>query len=396
MNNTSPRTRASDTRLTELVTELAHEFAGRAAGHDRDGSFPFENFDRLKTAGLLDLMVPREYGGHGAGLTEVCDVIGGIARGDASTALVLTMQYLAHALLARSLQWPSHLRERVFRDAVEQGALINHLRVEPELGTPARGGLPATIASFRDGSWHLSGHKLYSTGIPGLSWLAVWGRTDEAQPRVGTWLVPRNTEGIRVVESWDHLGMRASASHEVIFEEVCVPLDYAVDIRQPSEWSPPDAEQTAWFTLPIAALYDGVARAARDWLVTYLTKRTPSNLGAPLASLPRFQEAVGELDGKLLTNQILIRTAAERTDHGDTPSAHESGLIKLTATNNAIDAVERAVALIGNPGLSRHNPLERHYRDVLCSRIHTPQNDSILLAAGRAAFAARDHKETTS
>src|SRR5262249_4370554 len=152
--------------------------------------------------------------------------------------------------------------------------------------------------------------------------------------------VPGNTEGIRVVESWDHLGMRASASHEVIFAEVHVPLDYAVDIRPPSDWAPPDAEQTAWFTLPIAALYDGGARAARDWLVTYLTQRTPSNLGAPLASLPRFQEAVGELDGKLLTNQILLRTAVERTDRGVTPPAHESSLIKFTVTNNAIDAVE--------------------------------------------------------
>ncbi len=394
MNEILPGTQASHSKLAEVVTELAHEFSGRAAAHDRDGSFPFENFDRLKTAGLLDLMVPHEYGGHGVGLTEACDVIGGIARGDASTALVLTMQYIAHALLARSPQWPLHLRERIFRDAVEKGSLINHLRVEPDLGTPARGGLPATVAKSQNDSWHLSGHKLYSTGIPILSWLAVWGRTDEVQPRVGTWLVPRNAAGIRVVESWDHLGMRASASHEVIFEGARVPLDYAVDIRQPSEWSPPDAEQTAWFTLPIAALYDGVARAARDWLVTYLTQRTPSNLGAPLASLPRFQEAVGELDGKLLTNQILIRTATERTDRGVTPSAHESSLIKFTATNNAIDAVERAVALIGNPGLSRHNPIERHYRDVLCSRIHTPQNDSILLAAGRAAFAAQSHKET--
>ena len=57
-------------------------------------------------------------------------------------------------------------------------------------------------------------------------------------------------------------------------------------------------------------------------------------------------------------------------------------------TTNAISVVERAIALVGNPGLSRHNPLERHYRDVLCSRVHTPQNDSILLNAGRAAFEA--------
>ena len=138
-----------DTRLAESVTELAHEFAGRAAGHDRDGSFPFENFARLRTAGLLDLMVPREYGGHGAGLAAACGVISEIARGDASTALVLTMQYVAHALLTRSLQCPPHLRERVFRDAVEKGALINHLRVEPDLGTPARDSRPFQLGTPR-------------------------------------------------------------------------------------------------------------------------------------------------------------------------------------------------------------------------------------------------------
>ena len=70
----------------------------------------------------------------------------------------------------------------------------------------------------------------------------------------------------------------------------------------------------------------------------------------------------------------------------------ESGLVKMTVTTNAIAAVERAVELIGNPGLSRANQIERHLRDVLCSRIHTPQNDSILLAAGRAAFKAPDER----
>jgi alkylation response protein AidB-like acyl-CoA dehydrogenase len=64
----------------------------------------------------------------------------------------------------------------------------------------------------------------------------------------------------------------------------------------------------------------------------------------------------------------------------------ESGLVKFNVTANAIRAVELALELTGNHGLSRRNPLERHHRDVLCSRIHTPQNDSILLAAGQLAF----------
>jgi len=378
----------TDSSTIEIAEALAREFVRHAAAHDASASFPFENFDRITAAGLGTLAVPREYGGRGAGLSETCDVIGAIARGDASTALVLAMQYVAHGLLGRNSRWPRHLIERVWRDAVKDGAFTNHLRVEPELGTPARGGLPATVATLQSGGWLISGHKLYSTGIPLLSWLAVWARTDEETPRVGVWLVPADAPGIQVIESWDHLGMRASASHEVVLSAVRVPADHAVDLRAPSQWATSDAWETAWFTLPIAALYDGIARAARDWLVRYLTERVPSNLGAPLSTLPRFQEAIGEIDGRLLTNRMLIRTAAERADLGMPPSVHEGGLIKLTVTTNAIGAVERAVALVGNAGLSRHHPLERHYRDVLCSRVHTPQNDTILLNAGRAAFEA--------
>ena len=69
--------------------------------------------------------------------------------------------------------------------------------------------------------------------------------------------------------------MRASASHEVILSAVQVPADHAVDLRHPSQWPAPDPTEAAWLTLPIAALYDGVARAARDWLIRYLTERTP-------------------------------------------------------------------------------------------------------------------------
>jgi alkylation response protein AidB-like acyl-CoA dehydrogenase len=88
----------------------------------------------------------------------------------------------------------------------------------------------------------------------------------------------------------------------------------------------------------------------------------------------------------LQVNRTLIETAAERADAGNPPSAVESNNIKFVATGNAIRAVEIGLELTGNPGLSRKNPLERHYRDVLCSRIHSPQNDTILVAGGRAAF----------
>ncbi|HTY56171.1 MAG TPA: acyl-CoA dehydrogenase family protein [Candidatus Binataceae bacterium] len=384
-----------ESNAVDRARQLARDFAARASDHDRHATFPFENFEALKGAGLLALTVPTELGGDGSGLKQTCDVLGAIARGDASTALVLAMQYLMHATIVRSPRWPLHIREKLAREAVNDGALINALRVEPELGTPARGGMPATTAEETSGGWRISGHKIYTTGAPLLSWLMVWGKTAEAEPRVGTFLVPARANGVRIVETWDHMGMRASGSHDVIFEGAAIPRDYAVDIRKPSEWAERDDVQAAWYVLGISALYNGVAAGARDWLVRYLTERVPASLGAPLSTLPRFQEAVGEIDARLLTNRVLIENAAIMTDRGDPPSAAESGLVKMTVTTNAIAAVERAIELIGNPGLSRTNELERHLRDVLCSRIHTPQNDTILIAAGRAAFKAIERKGET-
>lgn len=370
--------------FAERLARLSAEFAATAAHFDRHSEFPHANLTRLHQEGLLALTVPQALGGSGATLAQTRRVIGAVARGEPSTALVLVMQYLQHSRLQSNAAWPEHLRLRVAREAVEEGALINALRVEPDLGTPARGGLPNTLARRVEGGWRLNGRKIYSTGIAGLTWLAVWARSDEPVPRVGNWLVHKDTPGVRIEHTWDHLGMRATGSHDVVFEDVWLPLEYAVDVLPASEPRPSElgAEGGFWLAILLSTIYDGVAQSARDWLVGWLAERTPANLGAPLASLPRFHELLGRIDTLLLANRVLLDAAAEGR-----LAAGEAGQIKFLVTSNAIQAVELAVEAIGNPALARSNPLERHYRDVLCSRIHTPQNDAILSAVGRAAFA---------
>ncbi|HEX7866314.1 MAG TPA: acyl-CoA dehydrogenase family protein [Variovorax sp.] len=383
-----------------VLARLSAQFSATAADHDQSGAFPRENFAELQAHGLIGLVAPAEHDGGGATLATARHVIAAVARGEPATALILTMTYLQHHALTRpDSRWPAHLRERVTRDAVANGALINALRVEPALGSPARGGLPGTVARRDDSSgWKIDGHKLYTTGIEGLSWLAVWARTDEAEPRTGVFLVPRNAPGVRVIASWDHLGLRASGSHEVVFENVAIDLDHAVDLRAPADWAPDAGSQTdidahatqqAWMTVLLGSLYDAVATAARDWLVGFLNRRAPGSLGAPLASLPRVQEHVGEIEALLRTNRVLLDDATAAVDRGHAQPATDSGLLKYTVTGNAIRAVELALQLSGNHGLTRQNPLERHYRDVLCSRIHTPQNDAILVGAGKRALASQ-------
>ena len=372
-----------------LLERISSQLAATAHLYDESGAFPHDNFKLLHEHGLVALTVPKALGGGGANLAQARKAISAIAKGEPSTALILVMQYLQHTRLQDSKTWPPALRVQVAEDAVNHGALINALRVEPDLGTPARGGLPATIARRTSTGWRISGRKIYSTGSHGLTWFSVWARSTDEDPLVGAWLVHKDTPGISIIEDWDHLGMRATCSHEVVFDNVLVPLDHAVSV---SPWSAPqvelDGDGFLWMSVLLSSVYDAVAQAARDWLVGWLEQRKPSNLGAALSTLPRFQETVGHIDTLLFANRSLLDAAAE----GHTPVSNAAQL-KFLVTGNAIRAVELAIEASGNPGLSRHNPLQRHYRDVLCSRVHTPQNDAVLQGVGKAVFAQRQQKE---
>lgn len=377
---------ASEAAHIVRALRLADVFAARAPAHDRDASFPFENFADLAREGLLALTVPAALGGIGAGAGDAARVLGIVGKADPSTALVLSMHYIQHLVMARSARWPGRLSRKLAKETVEGVALINALRVEPELGSPARGGLPATTARRTETGWRLSGRKIYSTGAPILKWYAVWAKTDEAETRVGLFLVPAGLPGTRIEETWDHLGLRASGSHTVVFDDVVFPLDHEIDVRKPEDWKVPDFTQVTVHAIFVAAIYDGAARAARDWLVSFLNERVPANLGAPLATLPRVQEIVGGIAARLAVNARLIESFAADFDNGFQLSAIESNIIKLTVTNNAVAVVEDALSLTSNHGLSRTNPLERHYRDVLCGRVHTPQDDATRVSAGRLAL----------
>lgn len=384
----APYDRTDRLALIEQARALAAEFSKDAGRLDAEAIEPRRNFELMAGTGLLGLTVPRRLGGAGGGLRTAGAIIGTIGQAEPATALILAMQYIQHRRIGEG-GWPQHVADRVGREAAGPGvSLMNALRVEPELGTPARGGMPATVAERTADGWRLSGHKIYCTGIPILSWLTVWARTDEEAPRVGMFLVPAQAAGVRVIETWDPLGMRATASHDVILEGVAIPADHAVDIRPPAEQTGPSPIDMAWNAVLLSSLYDGVARSARDWLVEFVRTRVPSGLGKPLATLPRFQEAIGAIEVLLATNDRLLRSLAGDTDTGDVPSVAESGAVKVAVTENAIAAVQKAVELSSNRGLSRSQPLERHLRDVLCARIHTPQDDSVRLALGRRVLGA--------
>ncbi len=376
------------------LTPMLQAIATAAAEHDRDGSFPFDSVARLQEAGVLSLTVPASLGGGGAGLSLAAEAVTRVGAACPATALVLAMQLTRQSAIARNPTWPQDLRQRIGREAVTDGALINALRVEPELGSPTRGGMPATVARLRAGHWSISGRKRYATGAPGLRWMEVLARTDEETPRIGSFLVRSDTAGIGIVETWNHLGLRASGSHDVVFDDVTIPLDHAIGLLPIGEWGKPEQAQSAWSTLLVSAVYTGVARAARDWILRFVHTRVPSNLGAPLATLPRVIETIGAIEGALAANARITAAVASATDSGFPPGTAENGVLKVALTENAVRAVQLAVSLAGNHAHDRAQALERHWRDVQCALVHVPTADAAHLAAGRAALAASKPQET--
>jgi alkylation response protein AidB-like acyl-CoA dehydrogenase/predicted cupin superfamily sugar epimerase len=364
----------------DRLPEVTRALAAKAEQNDRTADFPAEGIRVVHAAGLLTASVDRRYGGAGVGLADTARILNALGRGDPSVALITAMTLFTHAAQGAMPTWPDHVYQSALDESVATPVLINALRVEPELGTPARGGLPKTIARRTEAGWAVTGRKIFSTGAVGLRWMAVWARTDDAEPRVGSFLVRNDAPGITIERTWDHLGLRASRSDDVIFE--ATPAVPARLDAPPGPAGPP----MAWNALGLSALYLGVASAGRDWLIKFLSERTPAALGAPLATLPRFQQAVGEIEAALNSAADLVDALARRVDEGDQTASGHVNAVKLIATRAAINSVEQALALTGNNGLTRKNPLERHYRDVLCSRVHTPQEDSITVAAGRAAL----------
>jgi alkylation response protein AidB-like acyl-CoA dehydrogenase len=186
------------------------------------------------------------------------------------------------------------------------------------------------------------------------------------------------------VKTWDHHGLRASSTHDVIYTNVELPTENFVGT--------PVSQQSAdggfgAIGIGAATIYLGVALAAQDFFVKFANERVPTSLGRPIATTERIQSVAGEIEAQLTLAREVALGVARRFDAGE-PVTPELGVLSKPLISRAvIAAVQAAVAAIGNPGLSRNNPLERHWRDVQCSRVHPPQEDAALLIAGKRTLA---------
>ena len=380
--------------LLEVAARLAPAFAERAAAHDRDASFPFENFVEIQQAGLLGLTAPVEFGGQGRGVLDTALLLERLARADGSTALALGWHLSNIGKLAESRAWSDEQRARVFTAAVRDGGLLNSAASEHATGSPSRGGRPTTRARRTADGWVLDGRKVYVTAAPALAHFIVSATVEEpGGPGFGNFLVPQGAPGVRVEATWDAIGMRASGSDDVVMEGCRL----APDARLDTAPKPGRSNGGGW-ALHTPAVYLGVAQAARDFAAAFAAFRQPNSATAPIGEAPHIQQRLARVEMALLPARTLLFTLAERWD-GSTPEAR-AGLgpalaaCKTIAIQSGLNAVDEAMRVVGAPGLTRAMPIERYYRDLRAGLHNPPMEDTVwpLLANAmlREATASQD------
>lgn len=363
---------------------LTAEVAATAEQYDRSGDIPVAGLAAAHRGGYLTATVAARFGGPEVGPFEVAAILAALGEGDPSVALITANNLAIHQMQAVTNSWPADLYDDLLRQSTQGPAPVNVIRAEPELGAPARGGLPKTTVRRTANGWALSGHKTFATGGTALAYHLVWAITDEDEPRVGHVIVPADAPGITWDNTWDHLGLRASGTHDVSYENVEIPEGNFLEIPKTDGVYRDPALATGPTGFGHPALYVGVARAARTAFVTFARERVPTALGRPIAETERIQAIAGEIDAQIVQAETLLYGTLLRVAADDPAAAAGLSLVKVQIARSVIAAVQTAVAALGNAALTRHNPLERHLRNVLCVRVHPPQEDTALLAAGRA------------
>ncbi len=363
------------TEAVEAARRLAPRLAGRAGGHDRDGSFPVDDFADLRAAGLFGLMVPERLGGLGATFAGYTEVAYELARGNGATALVFNMHASVTGALAgisptmvRALGVPDGFFDS--RDEILRGAAAGAFYgvAMSERGAGARLSQLSTVYSQEDGGYRVKGAKTFCSGAGHADAYLVAARSADDPQTVSQFLVPAGTPGITVEPTWDSLGMRATASHDLYLDVLTPPDTLLGAVEGLALWFA--QLMPHWLVASYAAVYVGVARASVDAAVEHLTARG-------LTGLPSVRARIGRADAAVAAARLVVAEAARRVDEhpGDIETNRWVWRAKLLAGDTAAEVAASMLEAAGTSATRRGNPLERLYRDARCGALHPATSD---------------------
>ena len=376
--------------LLDLAARLGREkFAPRAAQYDRDATFPFENYDDMREAGLLRICVPEQYGGWGADFATYVMVAAEIGRHCGATALSYNMHvcstiwsgFIADDLEMTPEQRADHERNRAlhYRRIVVDGKIYS--QPFSEGGAAAAGKAPwGTLAKKADGGYIVNGKKIFASLSGAADYYGILCTVDKpgATQKDSLYLaVPASENGVTVVGDWDPLGMRGTVSRTLIFKDVFVPDEARL---MPEGLYAQAALRWPHMFATLSPTYMGIAQAAYDFTVSYLRGEMPGTPPVKRRMYPTKQISVAQMKIKLEeTRALFLKNAAEA--RVDPPKETRLALYAAhySIMENSNDICRLAVRTCGGQSMLKTLPLERMYRDSRCGSLMLPWTAELCL-----------------
>jgi alkylation response protein AidB-like acyl-CoA dehydrogenase len=361
---------------------MLKRFADRAPGYDRDNRFFEEDFAELKQAGYLASAVPRELGGGGLTFSQVMHEQRRLASHAHATALGINMHLYWTGVAAdlwragdKSLEW-------LLTGAVN-GEVYAAGHAEKGNDIPVL--LSASKAERVKGGYRFTGHKFFGSLTPVWTFLGLHGldTSDPAAPKVVHAFMPRSTEGYSIKDTWDVLGMRATASHDTIIEGAVVPDRYIVRVV-PAGFAGADLFVLAvfqWALTGFANVYYGLSRQLLQRTLEGVKKKTSMAISrGSMIYHPEVQRSVAEMVMEVeAIGPYLDRLAEDWTNGVDHGMAWPLKILaaKHRAVESAWKVADLALELAGGFGIFAASGMERLLRDARLGRIH-PANPALV------------------
>ena len=361
-----------DFRLTEeqkMLQQTARKFAENeikplAAESDHSGKFPIETVKKLSELGFMGIPFPEKYGGAGLDYVSYAIAVEEISVACASTGVILS----AHTSLCCDPIYAAGAEEQKhkFLAPLAKGAKIGCLGLtESSAGSDAAN--IKTNAVPDGNNWVINGTKLFITNAAEADIAVITANTDKAQGHKGisTFIVEKGTPGFKVGKLEEKLGIKASSTAELIFEDCRIPKENLLGALG-------GGFKIALQTLDggrigIAAQAVGIARAALEASIKYSKERTQFN--QPISNFQAIQWMLADMATRIDAARLLTMRAAHLKDSKE-PFSQQSAMAKLFASEVATDAAHKAIQIYGGYGYTKDYPVERFYRDARITEIY--------------------------
>jgi len=371
--------------LIAASARLATEVLKPAANSvDQSRSFPRHALSELGKEGVLGLMVPVEFGGTGAGLSEMVTVLETLAQGCSSTAMVVLMHYCATAVL--SARGPAALKESVL-PAVARGEHLSTLAFS-ELGSGGHFYFPVSQAQREDSNVRISAFKSFVTSAGEADSYIVSTRNPEAgsAQESDLYFAPGSTAGIEIVNKFEGLGLAGNASAAMRLSEVRVSSDNRLGPEK-SGFNTMLEVVLPHFQIGSAAVSLGIARAAFELATEHVLGRKYEHVrNSSLADIPRVQFLIAEMAIELRSGRAYLLETVRKAIVREADAMVDVLAVKAKSAEVSLAVASRSMTLGGGRAFGQRGGLERLFRDAQASAVMAPGTDVLKEFIGKAVL----------